>query len=154
MLGESDTELSDTGAELGDSDTGVGDSDTEPGDSGTACQPAAAPALPCLAPAASALVAHHLEQGHLHSDKSCWKAQQPFNYTTVNNFSLFIFLGLTGTFSSRQRTAVIAPCSAAPGQLPLLKEHGQKQRSCPLSQSHCHSMAMLRELDLPFSCHL
>jgi len=62
--------------------------------------------------------------------RAAWKAEEPFNYTVINVFGLFISRRLTSTFSIRQREAVIAPCSGCfPGQQPQLKGHQQKPRN-------------------------
>lgn len=56
--------------------------------------------------------------------------KEPFNYTIMNVFGLFILPRLTSAFSITQREAVISLRSGClPGQWPHPKGHKQKQRN-------------------------
>lgn len=61
--------------------------------------------------------------------RDAWKAPEPFNYTIINVFGLFILLRLTSTFGIRQSRALIAwHRGCCPGLLPTTDRHEQKQR--------------------------
>lgn len=61
--------------------------------------------------------------------RDAWKAPEPFNYTIINVFGLFILLRLTSTFGIRQSRALIAwHRGCCPGLLPTTDRREQKQR--------------------------